>query len=66
MGMQRMAYRVSPTCFFPDGGTHKDGKFVDLNAGGLRNQEMAQLVDKNQDAEQQNCQYDRHKRLHIT
>ena len=46
-GVQSLAH-----LFFPDGGTHKHGKFVDLNTGELGGGKMPQLMDENQDAEQ--------------
>ena len=48
-GVQSLAHLL-----FPDGGTHKHGKFVDLNAGELGGSKMPQLMDENQDAEQEN------------
>ncbi len=53
MGSSRREYWVSPFFLCQQGGAHADGELVDPHAAGLGRQEVAQLVDGDEDAENQ-------------
>ena len=54
-GIERFA-----ALLFEKRGAHADGKFVDLHVQSLGRQEMAQLVNEDQKAEDQNCDQNIH------
>ena len=58
MGSRRAGVLGLPLLALPEAGAHADGELVDPDAAELRRQEMAQLMDGNEDAEDQDGRQD--------